>query len=60
MAEKRAERNKRDQERLAEINKETPELRRQREKFRNKELKGGFGKKLTYLGGGLGDLKLGQ
>ncbi|MBY0309373.1 MAG: S1 RNA-binding domain-containing protein, partial [Phycisphaerales bacterium] len=59
MAEKRADRNKRDQERLAEINKETPELRRQREKFRNKQLKGGFGKKLDYLGGGLGDLKLG-
>lgn len=60
MADKRADRNKRDQERLAEITKETPELRRQREKFRNKELKGGFGKKLDYLGGGLGQLKLGK
>lgn len=43
-AEKAAERAKRDAERMAELEKETPELRRQREKFRNKELKGGFGK----------------
>ena len=33
-------------ERLAEIAKETPELRRKREAFRNKELTGGFGKKI--------------
>ena len=43
-AEKAAERAKRDAERMAELEKETPELRRQREKFRNKNLKGGFGK----------------
>jgi small subunit ribosomal protein S1 len=56
----RAERDKRDQERLAEIQKESPELRRQREKFRNKQLSGGFGEKFGFLGGGLGDLKLGK
>jgi small subunit ribosomal protein S1 len=43
-AEKAAERAKRDAERLAELSKETPELRRKRESFRGKELKGGFGK----------------
>lgn len=59
MAEKQAERQKRDAERLAEISKETPELRRQREKFKNKQLSGGFGDKAKFLGGGLGDLKLG-
>ncbi len=58
-AEKQAERQKRDAERLAEISKETPELRRQREKFKNKQLSGGFGEKAKFLGGGLGDLKLG-
>lgn len=60
MADKRNDRNKRDQERLAEINKETPELRRKREQFRNKQLSGGFGDKMSFLGGGLGDLKLGK
>jgi predicted RNA-binding protein with RPS1 domain len=60
MAEKKADRDKRDAERLAEIAKETPALRRQREQFKNKNLKGGFGagKKAKFLGGGLGDLKL--
>ncbi|MDP1663009.1 MAG: S1 RNA-binding domain-containing protein, partial [Phycisphaerales bacterium] len=60
MADKRNDRNKRDQERLAEINKETPELRRKREQFRNKELSGGFGKNTGFMGSGLGDLKLGK
>ncbi len=60
MADKRNDRNKRDQERLAEIQKETPELRRKREQFRNKQLSGGFGDKMSFLGGGLGDLKLGK
>jgi small subunit ribosomal protein S1 len=60
MADKRNDRNKRDQERLAEINKETPELRRKREQFRNKELSGGFGKNTGFMGSGLGDLKLGR
>jgi len=57
----RADREKRDSERLAEIAKESPELRRQREKFRNKELAGGFAKtkRFNFLGGGLGDLKIG-
>ncbi|MGQ0626768.1 MAG: 30S ribosomal protein S1 [Phycisphaerales bacterium] len=55
----RADREKRDAERLAEIAKESPELRRQREKFRNKSLSGGFGDKAAFLGGGLGDLKIG-
>lgn len=59
-ADKRADRNKRDQERLAEIQKETPELRRKREQFRNKELSGGFGKNTSFMGSGLGDLKLGK
>ncbi|MGD9688719.1 MAG: S1 RNA-binding domain-containing protein [Phycisphaerales bacterium] len=58
MAEKNAERAKRDAERLAEIAKETPALRREREKFKNKQLSGGFGEKAKFLGGGLGDLKL--
>lgn len=58
MADKKAERAKRDAERIAELEKETPELRRQREKFKNKQLKGGFGEKAKFLGGGLGDLKL--
>ncbi len=57
---KRLEREKQAAERLAEIAKETPQLRKQREKFRNKQLAGGFGKKAAFLGGGLGDLKLGQ
>ncbi|MBA4028446.1 MAG: hypothetical protein C0475_04825 [Planctomyces sp.] len=42
-AEKRAARDKASAERLAEISKETPALRRQREKFRGKQLTGGFG-----------------
>jgi small subunit ribosomal protein S1 len=58
MSEKRAARDKAAQDRLKEIQKETPELRRQREKFRNKSLTGGFGKGMEFLGGGLGDLKL--
>jgi small subunit ribosomal protein S1 len=58
MAEKRAAREKAGEVRLAELAKETPELRRQREKFRNKQLTGGFGKGAEFLGGGLGDLKL--
>lgn len=58
-AEKQAEKKKRDEERLAELSKESPELRRQRAKFRGKELSGGFGEKAKFLGGGLGDLKLG-
>ena len=57
---KRLQREKEAAERLAEINKETPQLRKQREKFRNKNLTGGFGAKAAFLGGGLGDLKLGQ
>lgn len=57
-AEKRAARAKQDEERLKEINKETPELRRKREAFRNKELTGGFGKGFDFLGSGLGGLKL--
>jgi small subunit ribosomal protein S1 len=57
-AEKRAAREKAGEERLKELNKETPELRRQREKFRNKELSGGFGQKVAFMGAGLGDLKL--
>ncbi|MFN0010909.1 MAG: 30S ribosomal protein S1 [Phycisphaerales bacterium] len=59
-AKMRADREKQAAERLAEIAKETPQLRKQREKFRNKELTGGFGKKAKFLGGGLGDLKLGS
>ncbi len=56
----RAEREKQAAERLAEISKETPQLRKQREKFRGKNLSGGFGEKAAFLGGGLGDLKLGS
>jgi predicted RNA-binding protein with RPS1 domain len=59
-AQKRADRAKKDQERLAEINKETPALRRQREQFRNKQLGGGFGKNMDFLGQGLGGLSLGK
>jgi len=62
MAEKRAAKDKAAQERLAEINKETPELRRQREKLRKKDLIGGFGKQkkvAKLMGQGLGDIKLG-
>lgn len=60
MQQKRADRAKKDQERLAEINKETPALRRQREQFRNKQLAGGFGKNMDFLGKGLGGLSLGK
>lgn len=59
-AEKKAEKDAMMAARLAEIQKETPELRRKREKFRGKELTGGFGKGFEFLGGGLGDLKIGQ
>ncbi len=62
MAEKRAAKDKMAEERLKEINKETPELRRQREQFRGKQLTGGFGKdkKVSkFMGQGLGDIKLG-
>lgn len=59
---KAADRAKAQEERLKEIQKETPELRRQREKFRNKELSGGFGQKFDDGGGlaGLMGLKLGK
>jgi len=60
MADKQADRQKRDAERLAEIAKETPQLRKAREKFKGKNLSGGFGEKAAFLGGGLGDLKLGR
>lgn len=60
MEEKRADRAKRDAERLAEIAKETPQLRKAREKFKGKSLSGGFGDKAAFLGSGLGDLKLGR
>jgi len=58
MAEKRDARDKASAERFAEIQKESPELRRKREQFRNKELSGGFGKKFNDGGGlaGLGNL----
>ncbi|MCU0689485.1 MAG: S1 RNA-binding domain-containing protein, partial [Phycisphaerales bacterium] len=56
MAEKNAAKAKMAEERLKEIQKETPELRRQREKFRHKELTGGFGKGMDFLGSGLGGL----
>ena len=55
MSDKRAARNKADTERLAELTKETPELRRKREQFRNKDLSGGFGQKFND-GGGLAGL----
>jgi len=55
MSDKRAARNKADTERLAELSKETPELRRKREQFRNKDLSGGFGQKFND-GGGLAGL----
>lgn len=55
MADKRAAKGKADAERLAELTKETPELRRKREAFRNKDLSGGFGKKFDD-GGGLAGL----
>ena len=55
MADKRASKDKASAERLAEIQKETPELRRKREAYRNKELSGGFGKKFDD-GGGLAGL----
>ncbi|MCE2965917.1 MAG: 30S ribosomal protein S1 [Phycisphaerales bacterium] len=45
-AEKEAQKNAMMQARLEELSKETPALRRQREAFRNKNLKGGFSKKL--------------
>jgi small subunit ribosomal protein S1 len=53
---KRMEREKMAAERLAEIQKETPQLRKQREQFKGKNLAGGFGEKAKFLGGGLGDL----
>ncbi len=59
MAEKRAAKDAAAAARLAEIAKETPELRRQREKFRNKQLTGGFGKALEKDSNPFG-LTLGQ
>jgi ribosomal protein S1 len=59
MAEKRAAKDAASAARLAEIAKETPELRRQREKFRNKQLTGGFGKDLEKNSNPFG-LTLGQ
>jgi predicted RNA-binding protein with RPS1 domain len=53
---KRLEREKQSAERLAEIQKETPQLRKAREQFKGKSLSGGFGEKAKFLGGGLGDL----
>jgi predicted RNA-binding protein with RPS1 domain len=58
-AEKRAARDAADAARLAELEKETPELRRKREQFRNKSLTGGFGKALEPTKNPLG-LTLGQ
>lgn len=61
-AEKNAAKAKAAEARLAEIQKETPELRRQREQFRGKQLSGGFGKDkkvAKFMGQGLGDIKLG-
>ncbi len=58
MADNRAVQNKAAEERLKEIHKESPELRRQREKFRNKNLSGGFGEKTSFMGAGLGSLKI--
>lgn len=53
---KRLEREKQSAERLAEIQKETPQLRKAREEFKGKKLAGGMGEKAKFLGGGLGDL----
>ena len=59
-AEKKAAKDRMAQERLAEIQKESPELRRKREQFRNKELTGGFGKKIPGDSGNTFGLTLGQ
>ncbi|MBX9735444.1 MAG: S1 RNA-binding domain-containing protein, partial [Phycisphaerales bacterium] len=59
-AEKRQAKEKQMAERLAEISKETPELRRKREQFRNKDLTGGFGKKIPGDSGNNFGLTLGQ
>jgi small subunit ribosomal protein S1 len=59
LAEKRAAKDAAAAARLAEITKETPELRRLREKFRNKQLAGGFGKALESQPNPFG-LTLGQ
>ncbi len=59
-AEKKAAKDRMAQERLAEIQKESPELRRKREQFRNKELTGGFGKKIPGDSGNAFGLTLGQ
>jgi ribosomal protein S1 len=58
-AEKDAQKHAMMQARLEELAKETPALRRQREQFRNKNLKGGFSKKMPKSDTPMG-LTLGQ